>query len=452
LEQSPEQTKTRRDLTSGSILGNVLYMGVPSMLGFAAMVVYQLTDMFWVARIGTDAVAAVTLFGTFAWVLSSINSMVGSGSVAVISRRYGEKDIDGTRNAIEQTLVLKFLIGLPMGVIGFFTIRHVLGIMTDEQPLVELGTAYGRILMAGLPFMFTSYTVYTALRGIGDAPKAMMIMFFSTILNMILDPIFIIKFGWGVEGAAIATVISAVCAVAVGLGLLRFGWSHVRITFHGFTFDTAVMWQIIKIGFPPFLESLARSIAFWLIAIFVASYGTTIVASYGICMRIIEFGIVFAVGLELGASAIVGQSLGAGKPRRAYATARNAALLALVIATGLSILEGVFAGSIMGVFGKSQEVQTIGAGVLRYFVFGQPFVATAIAMSAAFYGSGNTWPPTITGLLTAWVIWIPASAISVYVLKLPPNALWFIMIFQHAVYLGILIIWFRMGKWTERKV
>ena len=148
------------------------------MLGFAAMVVYQLTDMFWVARIGTEAVAAITLFGSIMWVLGSVNSMVGSGSVAVISRRYGEKDLDGTRTAIEQTLVLKFLIGLPMGLIGLFVIRYVLGIMTDEQPLVELGSSYSRILMARLPFMFTSYTVYTALRGIGEAPKAMLNMIF----------------------------------------------------------------------------------------------------------------------------------------------------------------------------------------------------------------------------------------------------------------------------------
>ena len=451
-QQSPERSRAGRDLTSGSILGNVLYMGVPSMLGFAAMVVYQLTDMFWVGRIGTEAVAAITLFGSIMWVLGSVNSMVGSGSVAVISRRYGEKDLGGTRNAIEQTLVLKFMIGLPMGLIGFFAIRHILGIMTGEQPLVELGSAYGRILMAGLPFMFTSYTVYTALRGIGEAPKAMLIMFFSTLLNMGLDPLFIIKFGWGVEGAAIATVTSAVCAVAVGLLVLRFGRIHVRIQFRGYSLDTAVMWQIMKIGFPPFLEAVARSVAFWLIAIFVASYGTTIVASYGICMRIIEFGIVFAVGLELGASAIVGQSLGAGKPRRAYSTARNAALLALGIAVCLSVGEAIFAGPIMGIFGKSPEVQTVGAGVLLYFVMAQPFVAVAIALSSAFFGSGNTWPPTITGLLTHWVIWVPASAISVYVIKLPPNALWLIMIFQHIVYLAMLLVWFRMGKWTERKV
>lgn len=447
-----EQAKPARDLTRGSILSNVLYMGIPSMIGFAAMVVYQLTDMFWVARVGTEHVAAITLFSSFAWILSSINSMVGSGSVAVISRRFGERDVEGTRSAIEQTLVMKFLIGLAMGLVGYFSVAGILRLMTEDIALIQLGTAYGKIFMAGLPFMFTSYTVYTALRGIGDAPKAMKIMLFSTGLNMVLDPLFIIKFGLGVEGAAIATVISAVCAVAVGLWILRFGGTHTKIRFRGFRFDPGVMGTILRIGFPPFLEAIARSIGFWLIAIFVASYGTVIVASYGICMRIIEFGIVFAVGLELGASAIVGQNIGAGKPDRAEATARKAALLALVIAVVISVLEAIFARQIMGVFGKSQEVQTVGAGVLMYFVINQPLVSTAIALSSAFYGSGNTWPPTITGLLATWVFQIPLSAVFVYRLGLPPRAMWIVMIFQHVIYLAVLVIWFRRGRWKERKV
>jgi Na+-driven multidrug efflux pump len=212
------------------------------------------------------------------------------------------------------------------------------------------------------------------------------------------------------------------------------------------------MWRIIRIGFPPFLESVARSVAFWLIAIFVASYGTVIVASYGICMRIIEFGIVFAVGMNLGASAIVGQTLGAGKVDRAGATARNAALLALAIALGLSIVEAVFARPIMGLFGKSAEVQAVGAHVLMYFVISQPFVATAIALSSAFFGSGNTWPPTITGLLASWAFQIPLTAVFVYVLEYPPDAMWTVMILQHVIYLVLLVTWFRLGKWKKGTV
>ncbi len=447
-----DEPKIKRDLTTGSIMGNVLYMGIPSMIGFAAMVVYQLTDMFWVARLGTAEVAAVTLFGSFAWVLSSINSLVGSGSVAVISRRFGERDFAGTANAIQQTLVLKFLIGLPMGVIGYFVIQQILGIMTDDEAVVRLGIDYGKILFLGLPFMFTSYTVYTALRGIGDAPKAMYIMLFSTGLNMALDPLFIIKLGLGVRGAAMATVISAVCAVTVGVGILRFGRSSVRIRARTFRFDLAVIRRILEVGFPPFIESIARSVAFWLFAIFVAVYGTLIVASYGICMRIFELGIVFAVGLELGASAIVGQNIGAGKPDRAEASARKAALVALGLAVTLSVVEILFGQQIMQVFGKSQEVKTKGAEVLMYFAISQPFAATAIALSSAFYGSGHTWPPMLTGLLTSWAFQIPLTAILVYVLGYGTTAMWAVMILANIMYLGMLLVWFKRGTWKEREV
>jgi putative MATE family efflux protein len=427
-------------------------MGVPSMIGFAAMVVYGLTDMFWLGRVGPAEVAAVTLFGSVAMVLSSINSMVGSGSVAVISRRYGERDVGGTRNATEQTIVMKLLIGVLMGTVGYFAIDSILAVMTDDAILVDLGTAYGKIYFLGFPFMLSSYTFYTALRGVGDAPKAMVIMLFSTALNMVLDPIFILKLGLGVEGAAIATVISAVCAVTAGMWVLGSGMTNIKIRPLRYRPDIEVMGRILKIGFPPCLEHIARSISMWLIAVFVAYYGTIIVASYGISMRIIELGIVFAVGLELGSSAIVGQSMGAGKLDRAEATSRKAALVALGIALSLSAVEIIFARGIMGLFGKSQAVQEMGARVLVYFAIGQPFVATAIALSSAFFGSGNTWPPTITGLLTAWVFQIPLTAVLVYVLGKPAWSIWIVMILTHAIYMSLLVVWFRQGRWKHRKV
>jgi putative MATE family efflux protein len=448
-----EQTITpKRDLTTGSVLGNVLYMGIPSMIGFAAMVVYHITDMFWVARIGVAEVAAVTLFGSIAWVLSAINSMVGSGSVAVISRRFGEKDLPGTASAMEQTLVMKFLIGIPMGVVGYFTLGGILGLMTDDLQVVALGIDYGSIYMLGLPSMFTSYTVYTALRGIGEAPKAMYIMLLSTALNMVLDPLLIVYLDLGVRGAATATVISAVTAVTVGVLVLRFNRGNVTIRVRGFRFDFDIMGRILKIGFPPFIESIARSLAHWVMAVFVAHYGTVVVASYGITHRLVEFGIVIAVGLELGASAIVGQNLGAGKLDRAYHSARKAALLAVLITATLSVVEIVFARQILGVFGKSREVVQTGTRVLVFFAVSQPFLATAISISSAFFGSGNTWPPTLTGLLTAWAFQIPLTALVVYVLDWGATAMWTLVVATQVIYMTVMLVWFRLGRWVHREI
>lgn len=447
-----EDPKIGKDLTEGSIMGNVLYMGIPSMVGFAAMVVYELTDMFWVSKLGTSQVAAITLFASFAWVVGSINSLVGSGSVAVVSRRFGEKDLDGTRNAIEQTIAMKLLMGIPMGVIGYFVIGSVLSLMTKDASVIDLGTQYGKIFFLGLPFMFASYTVYTALRGIGDAPKAMYIMLTSTVLNLGLDPLLIFKFKMGIRGAAIATVTSAIIALSIGLVILSSGHEKLRISMSRFRFDWGVMYRILSIGFPPFIESIARSVAYWVFSICVAVYGTLVVASYGICMRLMEFGIVFAVGLELGSSAIVGQNLGAGKPDRAEATAKKAALLALMISATISAAEIIFGRHILAVFGKSKEIASTGWRVLMFLAIGQPLTASTIALSSAFYGSGNTWPPTIAGLLTSWLFQIPVTAAFVYILKLPVEAVWITSIVTAAIYLTILVVLFERGNWKKRVV
>ena len=444
-----QEPEAFRDLTSGDILGNVLYMGIPSMIGFASMTMYALISMFWVARIGTAEVAAVTLFSSFAAILGAVNSMVGSGSVAVISRRFGEGDFDGTANAVKQTMVMKFLIGLPMGIAGYFLAGHVLRVMTDDERVISLGVAYARVYFLGLPFMFTMYTVYTALRGIGDAPRAMYIMLFTTALNIGLDPLLIFKFKLGVRGAALGSALSAMTAVTVGLLVLRFGGGCLRTRMRGYRFDPAVMGQVLRIGFPPFVESLSRSAAVWVFAIFVATYGVTVVAAYGIVTRVVELGAVFAVGLELGASAIVGQNLGAGKPERAAASARKAALLALGIALVFSTLEIAFGKHIMQVFGRASEVKVLGAYVLVFFAIAQPMSASAIALASAFYGSGHTWPPMIAALAAAWLIQIPLAGLCVHVFHLEALALWLVVILANVVLLAVMVAWFRRGTWKR---
>ncbi len=171
--------RPRVDITKGSVLKNVLYMGIPSMIGFGAMTIYSLTDIFWVGRLGTAQVAALTLFGAIAWVLGSANQIVGTGSVALVSRRFGERDVDATRDVIKQTFLLKASLAVIMGAIGLIILAPVLRLMNASPEAERYALEYGSIYFYGLPFMFCSYTVYTALRGVGDAPKAMYIMLLS---------------------------------------------------------------------------------------------------------------------------------------------------------------------------------------------------------------------------------------------------------------------------------
>jgi putative MATE family efflux protein len=441
------------DITKGSVLKNVLYMGIPSMIGFGAMTVYSLTDIFWVGRIGTAPVAALTLFGAIAWVLGSANQIVGTGSVALVSRRFGERNYEATRDVIRQTFLLKASLAVIMGAIGLLILAPVLRLMNAAPDAQRYALEYGSIYLYGLPFMFCSYTVYTALRGVGDAPKAMYIMLLSTGLNVGLDPLFMFVFKMGVPGAAVATVLSAAIAVFVGLWLLSSG--RANITVRGWTRfrpRMGVMLEVLGIGAPAGINGLLRSMSHWLVATLVASFGTAVVAAYGIAIRVMDLGITFGVGLELGASALVGQNLGAKQKERAHETVVKATLLVLVLAGVLGAIEFAFPKQILGTFVKDAAVIATGVTLLRILALVQIFIAMHIVLSSAFWGSGNTWPPTVIAAVIEWGIQIPLILTAIHVWKTSERGVWWAMVAATGVEVLLTFIWFRRGKWKDRVV
>jgi len=445
--------RPRVDITRGNVLRNVLYMGIPSMIGFGAMTIYSLTDIFWVARLGTAHVAALTLFGAIAWVLGSANQIVGTGSVALVSRRFGERDVEATRDVIRQTFLLKVGMAVVMGAVGLAVVAPVLRLMNASAETQGLALEYAGIYLYGLPFMFASYTGYTALRGVGDAPKAMYVMLLSTALNVGLDPLFIFGFGMGIRGAALATVVSAAVAVAAGLWLLSSG--RANITVRGWTHfrpRLCVMLEVLRIGAPAGINGLLRSMSHWLVATLIAGFGTVVVAAYGIAVRVMDLGILFGVGLELGSSAIVGQNLGAKQKDRAYDAVVKATLLVLVLAGALGAVEFAFARGIVGAFAKDGAVVEVGIVLLRFFAVIQVFIAMHIVLGSAFWGSGDTWPPTVIAAVVEWGVQIPLILAAIHVLRTSETGVWWAMVIATGIEVLLTYLWFRRGKWMHRVV
>jgi putative MATE family efflux protein len=445
--------RPRIDITKGSVLKNVLYMGIPSMIGFGAMTIYSLTDIFWVGRLGTAQVAALTLFGAIAWVLGSANQIVGTGSVALVSRRFGERNYEATRDVIRQTLLLKASLAVIMGAIGLLVLAPVLRLMNAAPDAQGYALTYGGIYLYGLPFMFCSYTVYTALRGVGDAPKAMYIMLISTGLNAGLDPLFIFGFKMGVAGAAVATVLSAAIAVFAGLWLLSSGRANIAVRgWTRFRPRMGVMLEVLGIGAPAGINGLLRSMSHWLVATLVASFGTAVVAAYGIAIRVMDLGITFGVGLELGSSALVGQNLGAKQKERAHEAVVKATLLVLVLTGVLGAIEFAFPSQILGAFVKDAAVITTGVTLLRMLSLVQILIAMHIVLSSAFWGSGDTWPPTIIAAVIEWGIQIPLILTAVRVWKTSERGVWWAMVAAATVEVTLTYLWFRRGTWKDRVV
>lgn len=466
-------TRARRDFNERGTLSNVLYMGVPSMIGFAATNAYAIVDIFWVGLLGAPQVAALTLFQAFAFVLSSTNMLVGSGSVAIISRRFGEGDYEATRNVINQTIILKLILAVLIGGTGVFWVRSVLEGMNAEPDVVEFGVDYGLYFMVGLPFIFSSFTMFTALRGIGRAPKAMQLMLAMTAINMILDPILIIDrmpvdlsilglvllpegtkvgIGLGIKGAAIARTVSTFICFVMGLLVLRFGRSDVKLRLRGaWRPDFRIMGRIIGIGVPPGIENVIRTVMNFVTAYFVAIFGTYVVAAYGYVFRILQLTTVFAVGMSLGTAAIVGMYLGSASASKASDAICKSVFIVLGIVGGLGLVIFFGAERLLSIFTAEAEVIAAGVPALQIMIVGQIMMAVRMVLASAFTGSGNTWPPTVIGaVFQSFRIGLIAAL--VLGAMTGQTGIWWAFTVAMSMESLMLFFWFRKGRWKHREV
>lgn len=427
------------------------------MIGFAALNIYDIVDMFWVAKLGAEPVAAITIFSSFYWVISSANQIAGTGSVAVISRRYGEKNYPETERAIKDTILLKWMLAIFFGSIGFFLIDKILVLLGAKGDVVNMGIRYGKVQFLGLGFAFSTFTIYTALRSIGNPNIAMAIMLGSTGLNLILDPFLI--FGWwffpklGVVGAAVASVISF--STAFFTGLLVFFSGKCNVTLHlksRVRLKVKSLLQIIRIGLPTGINNMSFSFARLIIMPLVAVFGTGVVAIYGIGMRISSLGIMVIVGMGLGLSSLIGQNLGARKLERAKKTANLTSLFAMGIMTFFGLVNFVFAPFIVKIFFQAPDLVSLGTTLLRIQAVGFPFLGLYIILEEVFAGAGDNVPSMIIGMIYSWALEIPLVLLFTKIFGFNQNGVWWAIVLATFVGSSLFYFWYRKGRWLKRTV
>ncbi len=457
----------KRDLTKGSITGNLLAMSIPTMLGMLGQTLYDVVDMIWVGRISGKAVAGVALFSTIFWLVEVLNEIIGTSSVSLITQSYGAGDIQRTRRIIEQTIVFKAFVAVIAALIFYVSLETLVRFFSNDPEVVSSALNYGRIRIFFLPVFFMTYSCFTALRCTGDPKSQMWIMLVASILNSILDPILMFEkvpfigirdFGLGVFGAGLATVISIIAAFMLGFGLLVSKHSRIRLSLRGlFRLDPAIDRKLLTIGLPSGGELLARQLAGLLTTKFVAFYGTAAIAALGIGNRL--GGLVFMplFGLMSGGGTIVGQNLGAENIERAEKTAKAASLFGGLVVSLIMGMAIIFPHQVMKIFVDS--VETIEAGVSMIRIMGSSFiiVSFAIALGCVFAGSGYNLPFLLSSILGRWGAQIPFLLLTVYVLprfglKLGLNGIWLSFLFSEVTEALVILYYYRQGKWKKVRV
>ena len=312
---------TTRDLTDGHVGQSILLLAVPMVIEMGMESLFAVVDVFFVSRLGADAVATVGLTESLLTIVYTVAMGLGIGATAVVARRIGEKDEDGAAEAAVQAVLLGLAVSVSIGVAGALSARTLLVLMGATPSMIESSLGYAVVMIGGNATVTLLFLTNAVFRGAGDAAMAMRMLVVANGINIVLDPCLI--FGWGpfpalgVTGAAVATNIGRGLAVLVQLWVLLGGRSRVRAGLRHLRLVPHVMWTVCRLSGAGFLQVLIDTSSWIGLVRIVSTFGAEALAGYTIGIRIMLFAILPAWGLSNAAATMVGQALGAGKPARA---------------------------------------------------------------------------------------------------------------------------------------
>lgn len=444
-------------LTEGSILKSLITLALPVIFVNILQTAYQLTDTFWVGRLGTDAVAAVSISFPIIFFIISLGIGLGIAGTILVAQYAGKQDQATVDYTSSQTLLMVILVSIVLGAIGYLLSPAMTKLMTDDPNVITPAISYMEISFIGLVFMFTYMVFQSLLRGVGNVRTPMYIVLGTVLLNLVLDPLFIFGYGpipaMGVKGAAISTIVTQAIASIIGIWLLSNGNYGIRIKLKDFKPDYPLIYKMFKIGFPSSIEQSTRALGLAVMTLLVTTFGTLTVAAYGIGTYVLMFVIIPAMGLSMATSTLVGQNIGAGKVDRAERIAILSTKTAFISLTFVGILIFIFANQIVAFFIPG-ELETIKSGALflrtMSLTFG--FVGVQLTLNGVFVGAGNTMISMILAIISLWVLRFPLGYVLAIHTSLAEIGIWIAFAVSNIIAALATIIWFKKGTWKDKKI
>jgi putative MATE family efflux protein len=447
---------SHQDYTEGPIGRAIFLLAVPMVLEMALESVFAVTDIFFVARLGADAVAAVGLTESLLALVYAVAIGLGIGVTATVARRIGEHDPEGAARVAVQALVVAAVGSAAVGAVGATLAPRLLSLMGGSPETVAIGGGYTRVMLGGETTIVLLFVINAVFRGAGDAAIAMRVLWLSNGINIVLGPCLIFGLGpfpaLGVTGAAVATTIGRGTGVVYALWRLLGAGSRVPVRARHLRLDVRVMGRLLRLSAAGAFQALVGMVSWIALVRIVATFGSEALAGYTIGIRIVVFALLPSWGLSNAAATMVGQALGAANPERAeravWRTARyNVVFLGLMGAAFVAL-----ARPIVALFSTEPAVLAFGTDCVRTVAYGFPLYAYGMVLTQAFNGAGDTTTPTAINIGVFWLWEIPLA----YLLALPlgrgVDGVVVAITIAFSTLAGVSALLFRRGRWKTRTV
>ncbi|MFO7671017.1 MAG: MATE family efflux transporter [Bacteroidales bacterium] len=448
-----------RDFTQIPLSKAILLLSIPMVLEMIMESVFALVDIFFVSRLGSEAIAIVGITESLMTIIYAIGIGLSVGTTALVSRRIGEKKPEEAAVSAVQAIFTGLAVSMIFSAVGIFFSKDLLRLMGASETTVEMGYMYPAIMLGGNGVIMLLFIINAVFRSSGDAAISMRVLWFANILNIILDPLLIFGIGpfpeMGVQGAAVATNIGRGAAVLYQLYLLGKGKYRVKIRARQIVVKVTEVVKLVKLSLGAIGQYLIATSSWIFLVWVVTSLGEDVVAGYTIAIRIIVFALLPSWGLANAAATLVGQNLGAKQPDRAERSAWVVGIGNMVFLGLISVIFIAIPDTFIGFFINAADepvVMQTGVTCLRVVSFGFLVFAMGQVMTNSINGAGDTATPVWINFIAFWLLEIPLAYIFTHTLNLQINGVCYAILIGEAAMTLISMVIFRRGKWKLKEV
>jgi len=448
---------TSADFTRIPIGRAVVLLAVPMVLEMLMESVFAVADVFFVGHLHlTDAISTVGFTESLMTIVYAIAIGLSVGAAAIVARRIGEGDQDGSARAAVQSIIMGLAVGAAIGVTGVLFAPQLLRMMGADEGVVSTGTRFARIMIGASGGVTLLFIVNAIFRGAGDAAIAMRVLWIANAINITLGPCLVFGVGpfprMGVTGAAIGTSIGRWTGVLIQIYCLTRKDGRIRIRLPQVRFDPHVMRGILSLSGTATFQNFVGTASYMGLVKIISKFGSAAIAGNTIGIRIFLFALLPSWGISNAAVTLVGQNLGAGHPERAEASAWKICVYNTICLVSIGVVFMIFAPVIVSAFTGDAEVASHAVHCLRIVSTGFLFYGYGMALTAAFNGAGDARTPTIINVVSLWLLELPLAWVLARPLGFGPTGAFIALSVGFSTMCFISVWIFRRGEWKTRHV
>jgi len=452
----------RDRILGGGIIRTALALGWPVMAANVAETIYNLTDTFWLGKLGPEAVAAPSISWPIMFLFISISAGFAVSGVSLVSQYTGAGLTEKANKSAGQLLFILLSTSVVASIVGFPFVGDILALIGASQVVQAITTPYLQVMFLALPFMFFHFGFRATLRGYGDTKTPMILTIAASILDTILDPFFV--FGWGpipqmgVVGAALTTLMTRGLVAVIGMYLLFSGRLGIKLKLSDLKPDFSWMKRIVSIGGPSAIGFSGTALGFVALISLVSIEDAilpgegVLLAAYGIGFRLVNFVHIILWGGVSAISTMVGQNLGANQGERAGEIVKKLLLSFFLLSVIGSVVLYVFRVPLYQLFINDPAVLDAGSVFITLFVFSTPFFTVFRMASGVFEGAGNTRPSMVLSLIRLWGLRTLLAYVFYFFFGMGAAGIWAGMMVGNLGAAALSVAWLSRGTWKQRVI